>query len=85
MCCVSVRTRFKMLAAFVVELFAVILQKHQAPAVDASQGRAQVMRDGVAESFQFFIRGFELGGLLPQILVQPSDLLFCMLSKRDIP
>jgi len=49
------------LAHIAVGAEGVVLQ-HDAPeAVDAPQGGAQVMRDGVAEGFQFLVGGGELG------------------------
>jgi hypothetical protein len=44
------------------ELFAVLLQCHQAEAVDAAQGRAQVVRDRIGEGLQLAVGGGEIGG-----------------------
>lgn len=49
-------------ASGVVQAFAVFLQRHLAEAVDAAQGRAQVVRDRIGEGFQFAVGGGEIGG-----------------------
>src|ERR1700677_4741928 len=47
--------------ALIVEAFAVIFDEGFAEAVDAAEGRAEVVRDGVAEGFELFVGFLELG------------------------
>src|SRR2546425_10856216 len=56
------------------EVCYVILQENAREPVDRPQGRAQVMRDGVAERLQFLVRGLKGGTALLDFLFQPLAL-----------
>lgn len=55
----------------------VILQQGLAEAVDAPEGRPQVVRDGIAEGLQLLVGGLQLGCAFPdallQFCVEPAD------------
>jgi len=53
-----------------VEPLAVLLGKQVGEAVDAAQGRAQVVRDGVGEGLQFAVGNGEFGGALADAVLQ---------------
>ena len=60
----------QVLASLFVELLAVVFQQRQAPPVNAAQRRAQIVRDRVAERFQFPVGRFELDGPVLDTLFQ---------------
>ena len=72
-----------------VELAGIVFGKCEAPAVDAAQRRAQVVRDRIGKRFQFLVGGFELSGALTnplfQLGVELADLLFRLLSASSGP
>ena len=65
-----------------------VLQQQAAVAVDAAQGRLEVMGDGIGEGLQLLVDGGQLGGpgrdALLQFGVEAQDLVLDPLAFRDI-
>ena len=52
----------QMLLAIIIEFFAAIFQQGQAEAVDTAQRRTKIVRDGIAEGFEFLVLQLEFFG-----------------------
>ena len=62
--------------SLLVELSSVFLFERMAEAVHANQGRAQVVRDGVAERVQLAVDFAQFHDATLQAVVQPVNLIF---------
>ena len=61
-----------------------LFEEELGKAVHVAQRRAQVMRDGVGEGLQFFVRSLEFGHALPQGADQFLDFSLCPLGLSDV-
>ena len=75
-------------AGLIIEPFAVILQKGKAPAVDATQGGAKVMRNGIGKRRQLLVGCFKLGSAVNDTLLQFGveflDFFLCLFALGDV-
>src|ERR1019366_8421492 len=71
-----------------IELVGAVFEQGQAPAVDAAQRRAQVVRYRIGERLQFLVDGFELNRAVAHALVEfgvePAHSLLRLLTRGDI-
>ncbi len=72
----------QVLVRLFVELAAVVLDDGQAPAIDAAEGSAEVVRNRIGKSFQFAVGRLELRRPLPHTVFE-AGVQFLDLSLRQ--
>src|SRR5712692_4797149 len=60
----------QVVAAFVVQTIAIVLEQHLTETVHAAQGRTEIVGHRVTEGLQLLVGGFELGGALDDALLE---------------
>src|ERR1041385_8112865 len=77
-----------MLSRFMVQAASFIGQKNLDKAFDVPQRRSQVVGNGIAEGFEFFIGGFQFSRAFLdtalEIDIQPANLFFRALAIGDV-
>src|SRR5262249_8550969 len=67
-----------------IQRLGVVFQQRQAESIYAAEWGAQVVGDRVTESFQFLVRGFELEGMLLELMIELLYLFFGPLAASDV-
>ncbi len=83
-CCDAARIRCKCSRLSWFNVSPAIFRQRQTETVDRAQRRPQIVRDGIAERFKFFVRRFELGRFLRELVVQGLDRLLRLLAFRYV-